>query len=107
MILLLSGSPIPCPSDFVVKKWRKNFLRNFGFYRRTVIRIYQLWMEFTIDGKQLGTQQQCVFPIAYTCAGELSDIVESGTVIGKRGTESIVYNEHITRGDMIITDFLF
>ncbi|MDE5838786.1 MAG: ABC transporter permease, partial [Paramuribaculum sp.] len=69
--------------------------------------LYQLWMEYTIDGKQLGTQQQCVFPIAYTCIDELSDIVESGTVIGKRGTESIVYNEYITRGDMIITDSLF
>lgn len=69
--------------------------------------LYQLWMEFTLDGKNLGPQQQCVFPIAYACADELSEFVESGTVVSRQGTESLIYNDHTTRGDMIITDSLF
>ncbi len=69
--------------------------------------LYQLWMEFTVDGKDLGPQQQCVYPLAGACAENLPDIVECATVLRSRGKESIEYGGYEAKGWMIITDSLF
>lgn len=69
--------------------------------------LYQLWMEFTLDGKALGPQQKCVYPLAGTCAEELPDIVECATVLRSRGGESFEYEGYEAKGQMIVTDTLF
>ncbi len=49
--------------------------------------LYQLWMQFSIDGKELPVQQACLFPLAGACADELSDIVSSATVVNPLGSK--------------------
>ena len=70
-------------------------------------RLYQLWMQFTLDGKQLDKQQMCVYPLAGACAEELDDILESGTVLRGIGDITFVEGNHKLKGTTIMVDSTF
>lgn len=69
--------------------------------------LYQLWMQFSIDGKELPVQQACLFPLAGACADELSDIVSSATVVNPLGSKEFKNGGNIVEGDLIVTDSMF
>lgn len=70
-------------------------------------RLYQLWMQFTLDGKQLDKQLMCVYPLAGACAEELGDIVESGTVLRGLGDITFVEGNHKLTGTTLMVDSTF
>jgi putative ABC transport system permease protein len=69
--------------------------------------LYQLWMQFSIDGKVLDKQVQCQYPLAQACVDELPDIVESGTVLRSYGEKEFKNGENLVKGNLIVVDSTF
>ena len=69
--------------------------------------LYQIWNQYTIDGRQLDPGIMCYFPLARTCAEEIPEMVEYSTVLRPWGIESIEYESFETEGNMLIADTMF